>query len=85
MNQLLRVYRSTSHVTTTFTPHRLLFGRNPGTKIPEVVQQPKHLDDEAVRAADSKPKERMKEYADNRTNAKYSLAQVGDIVIVINA
>ena len=72
MNQFLRVYRSTPHVTTTFTPHRLQFSRNPGTKIPEVVQQPKHLDDEAVRAADSKAKRKMKEYADERANAKYS-------------
>ena len=58
---IIRVYRSTPHVTTTFTPHRSLFSRNPGTKIPEVVQQPKHLDDEAVRAADSKAKEKMSE------------------------
>ena len=70
MNQLLRVYRSTPHVTTTFTPHRLLFGRNPGTKIPEVVTQPKHLDDKPVRVADSKAKGKMKEYADERANAK---------------
>ena len=70
MNQFLRVYSSTPHVTTTFTPHRLLFSRNPGTKIPEVVQQ--HLDDKAVRAADSKAKGKMKEYADERANDKYS-------------
>ena len=82
MNQFLRVYRSTPHVTTTFTPHRLLFGRNPGTKIPEVVQQPNHLDDKAVRAADSKAKGKMKEYADERANAKYSPVHGGDIVIV---
>ena len=72
MNQFLKVYRSMPHVTTTFTPHRLLFGRNPGTKIPEVVQQPKHLEDEAVRAADCWAKGKMEEYAEKGTNAKYS-------------
>ena len=69
-------------MTTTFTPHRLLFGRNPGTKIPEVVQRPQNLDNKAVRAADSKAKGKMKEYADKRANAKYSPVRVGDIVIV---
>ena len=69
-------------MTTIFPPHRLLFGRNPGTKIPEVVQQPKHQDDKAVRAEDSQAKGKMKEYADERANAKYSPVCVGDIVIV---
>ena len=59
MNQFLRVYCSSPHVTTTFTPHRLLFGRNPGTKIPEVIKQLKHPDDKAVRAEDSNAKKRL--------------------------
>ena len=42
-----------------------------------MVQQPKNLDDEAVRAADSKAKGKMKEYADERANAKYSPVRVG--------
>ena len=48
-----------------------------------MVQQPKNLDDEAVRAADSKAKGKMKEYADVRANAKYSPVRVGDIVFIL--
>ena len=34
MYQIVRQYRATPHISTKFNTHRLLFGREPGTKLP---------------------------------------------------
>lgn len=82
LTDFLRVYRMTPHSTTLFTPYRLLFGRDPKTKLPESDTNEKHPDDAAVRARDCEKKERMKEYADARRHAKETLMETGDIVMM---
>ena len=67
---------------TLFTPHRLLFGRDPRTKLPQAISQDKHLDDDAVRARDAEQKQRMKDYADKRRSALHETLDPGDIVLV---
>ena len=42
MYQFLRQYRATPHTSTKFSPHRLLFGREPGTKLPRVSTEDNH-------------------------------------------
>ena len=48
----------TPHVTTEFTPHRLMFARDPQTKLPE-VRQHVSVDDEVVRENDAAAKRKM--------------------------
>ena len=62
MERMLRAYRSAPHVTTAFTPHRLMFGRDPRTTLPEVEQGP-HSDAKVVRANDRAAKGNTKAYA----------------------
>ena len=80
--EFLRMYRTTPHSTTLFTPHRLLFGRDPRTKLPQTSSQEKHPDDEVVRARDNEQKQRMKEYADARRVVKHETLEPGDIVLL---
>ena len=81
--EFLRVYRTTPHSTTLFTPYRLLFGRNPRTKLPEVLDlSDRHADDDIVRARDDEQKQRMKEYADAKRDAKETPMERGDIVMI---
>ena len=78
---MLRAYRSTPHVTTAFTPHRLMFGQDPRTKLPEAVQEP-HPDDQIVRENDRAAKRNIKSYADTKARAKPSLIDIGDVVLI---
>ena len=71
MQRILRAYRSMSHVTTAFTLHKLMFDRDPRTKLPEMAQEP-HPDDQIVRENDKATKSNMKSYADTKARAKYS-------------
>ncbi|RDH88672.1 MAG: hypothetical protein DIZ79_14650, partial [endosymbiont of Lamellibrachia luymesi] len=72
LQQFLRNYRSTPHSSTLFTPHRLLFGREPRTKLPELpTLQSVHPEDEVVRRQDARAKARMKEYSDKRAHASH--------------
>ncbi len=75
-------YRSTPHVTTTFSPHRLLFGREPKTKIPSVSCHDGTSLDPVVRRNDTLAKQAMKTYRDSRVHAKTSDIAVGDVVLM---
>ena len=81
MRKFLRAYRCTPHVTTEFTPHRLMFSRDPQTKLPE-VRQHMSADDEVVRGNDAAAKLKMKSRADKRTRAKTTTLNEGDVVLV---
>ena len=78
---MLRAYCSTPHVMTAFTQQRLVFGRDPRTKLPEVVQGP-HPDDQVVRGNDRAAKSNMKAYAETKARAKASLIDVSDVVLI---
>ena len=98
MFRFLRQYRSTPHSSTGVTPYRLLFGREPMTRIPqvsrvdEVVQhdvgngrqapQPTSIIDQRAAANDAKAKEKQKTYADQRNHARSRHLAVGDHVMV---
>ena len=81
MHQFLRAYRCTPHITTGYTPHRLLFDRDPRTKIPEAASFT-HPDDCAVRKRNTEAKNIMKCYADKRQCAKANPVTTGDTVLV---
>ena len=74
----LQTYRCTQHTSTQFTPYRLLFGRDPRTKLPELLHQSTHPDH--VRARDTEAKATMKKHADQR--ALTSKLHAGDVVLV---
>ena len=38
LQRVLRAYRCTPHTTTNFTPHRLMYGRDPRTKLPQLTE-----------------------------------------------
>ena len=81
--KILRMYRTTPHSTTLFTPCRLLFGRNPTTKLPQTSStQEKHRDDDIVQTRDSEQKQHMKDYTDARRVVKYESLEPGDVVLV---
>ena len=75
MYQFLRQYRATPHTSTKFSPHRLLFGREPGPKLPCVSTEDNH-DNRAVRAAarenDKQAKQCQKTYADKRNKTEHN-------------
>ena len=81
MRKFLRAYRCTPHVTTEFTPHRLMFARDPQTKLPE-VRQHVSVDDKVVRENDAAANRKMKSRADKRTRAKKTTLNEGDVVLV---
>ena len=83
MYQFLRQYRSTPHVSTGFTPYRLMFQREPKTKMPQVFEQTAEKKiEERVRQNDEKAKSQAKQYGDSRNNAKESNIKIGDTVLV---
>ena len=79
----LRAYRSTPHSTTGVSPHKLLFGREPGIKLPSTTDIDKS-DDAAVRIRDSAAKHKMKTNADKKRHASHEMFHVGDHVLVKN-
>ena len=81
MHQFLRAYRCTPHTTTGFTPYRLLFGRDPRTKMPD-AESFTHPDDRNVRKRDAEAKDIMKRYADKRLHAEANPIDTGDTVLV---
>ena len=46
LHKCLQTYTCTPHTSTQFTSYRLLFGRDPRTKLPELPHQSNHPDDE---------------------------------------
>ena len=87
MYQFLRQYRATPHTSTKFSPHRLLFGREPGTKLPCVKTQDTH-DDRAIHMAarenDKQAKQCQQTNADRRNKAEHNNLHVVDMVIMRN-
>ena len=81
MRQFLRAYRCTPYVTTEFTPHRLLFARDPRTKLPEFKQH-RSIDEKVVRRNDAAAKLRMKTRADKKLQVRPSTIGKGDLVLV---
>ena len=77
--RFLRNYRATPHASTDKTPAELLFGRKMRIKLPEV--SPTVIDCD-LRCKDATAKRKMKEYADDRNNAKPATFQIGDDVLV---
>jgi transposase InsO family protein len=82
LQEFLRMYRCTPHATTQFTPYRLMFGRDPRTKLPEPTRSSQHMDDEAIRSRDTFAKAKMKSYADKRHHAKDTNLEPGDAVLI---
>jgi hypothetical protein len=79
--KFLRMFRSTPHCTTQFSPYFLLFGREARTKLPE-IQSYTHPADDQVRARDADAKKKMKTAADTRVHAKASNIVPGDKVLL---
>ncbi|XP_033749316.1 uncharacterized protein K02A2.6-like [Pecten maximus] len=83
MFRFLRQYRATPHRTTGYTPHRLMFNREPKTKLP-VPQSNVCMSstDQQVRERDSQEKYKMKYQADIRNQARPREIAVGDTVLI---
>ena len=89
LTTFLRTYRCTPHTSTLFSPFKLMFQRDPKTKIPEITTQQPHSvvqqDNKLlsnVRINDTNAKSKMKYYADLKNNAKSTNINVGDSVLV---
>lgn len=80
LNKYLLMYRSSPHSTTKKTPAELLFGHNIRDKLP-CIYQPKEVDEEVI-DRDKEMKEKGKQYADERRNAKPNPIADGDDVLV---
>ena len=63
------------------SPHELLFGSKPRTRLPEYKIEQK-ADDTLVRQRDASAKEKMKAYADRKRNVKETRIRMGDTVLV---
>ena len=83
LHKFLRQYRATPHPSTKYSPYRLLFGREPRTKLPQKsdVKSNKHVE---VRAAknDAHAKSMMKQYACQRNRAVTTKINIGDTVLL---
>ena len=79
MNAFLRNYRATPHSTTGVAPATVMFGRPMSTTLPHIN---KPQDDTQIRERDERMKDRMKQYADNKSYVKPSAIAPGDVVLV---
>ena len=71
--KFLTAYRSTPHTTTGVSPAKLLFGREIRTKLPSLGSRSSRVAaDEEVQDKDIVAKQKGKDYADNRRNARES-------------
>ena len=86
MHKFLRQYRNTPHSATQFTPFRLIFGRDPKTKLPEIENKTKKEAGVTKQAkqSDQRANDKAKKYADCRNKAKNKGLKVGDRVLVKN-
>ena len=82
IHSFLRLYRTTPHSTTNVTPHRLMFGRDPITKLPQIVQSSSTDTDRIVKNNDRVSKEKAKLYADQKRNVRENTVQPGDRVLI---
>ncbi|XP_020911868.1 uncharacterized protein K02A2.6 [Exaiptasia diaphana] len=86
LQKFLRQYRNTPHTATKFTPFRLLFGRDPKTKLPEIdiKKQEESVVTKQAKLNDQTAKDKAKRYADSRNKAQYKGLQIGDRVLLKN-
>ncbi|KAK3088256.1 hypothetical protein FSP39_016655 [Pinctada imbricata] len=84
MNRFLRQYRFTPHTSTGYSPYKLLFARDPKTKLPQVASDRRGnlYFDENVRTNDSESKRKMKENTDRQNSAHHRDINIGDSIIV---
>lgn len=92
MFKFLRQYRSTPHTSTGISPYRLLFGRDPITRLPQISDVADHDRDdrptaadpttELAKANDAIAKRKQKAYADNRNKARFRDLAIGDCVMI---
>ena len=80
----LRQYRSTEHSTTGYSPHKLLFGREPDTKFDVIPTSRTKTNDTALRRKDRNAKSKMKQHADKWNKAVPRKLKVGDHVLMLN-
>ena len=84
----LRQYRATPHSSTGVTPFRLMFNRDPVTRLPEIGSRSTNNSDEnaanhdKAKKNDAIAKEKQKSNADKRLRTAECDLSVGDIVIV---
>ncbi|XP_041453633.1 uncharacterized protein LOC121406829 [Lytechinus variegatus] len=84
----LRQYRATPHSSTSVTPFRLMFDRDPVTRLPEISSRSTYSNDEnaanhdKANKNDAIAKEKQKSNADKRLRTAECDLSVGDIVIV---
>ncbi|KAL5013444.1 hypothetical protein ScPMuIL_007714 [Solemya velum] len=74
-----RQYRAIPHMTTGQSPHKLMFMREPNTKLPQIPTR--NVDpslDELVRRNDSAAKYKMKQAADKKNRASEKNIKEGD-------
>jgi hypothetical protein len=88
LTAFLRTYRSTPHTTTLFTPFRLMFDREPKTKLPQLQNNTKHAVITQPQTGvtdlmqhDQQAKQKMKAYADKKNHAVHSDILPGDYVL----
>jgi hypothetical protein len=79
LHKFLHAYRTTPHCSTQFTPYRLMFGRDPRTKLPQIDQA--RTNDDTVRQQDAKAKQIMKKAADKHVTNPEPLRK-GDHVLI---
>ena len=82
LQKFLRMYRASPHCSTLFAPHRLMFGWEPRTKIPTVVNSDPRPDDQLARHNDAAAKTIMKARKDLRASALKPPINIGDVVLV---
>ena len=80
LNTYLMAYCMTPHTTTGVSPAQLLFGRPVRCKVPELEEV--RGTDLKVQDKDSKLKQKSKDYANIRRNAKENDIQVRDKVLI---
>ncbi|XP_060552186.1 uncharacterized protein K02A2.6-like [Ruditapes philippinarum] len=79
MFRFLRQYRSTPHTSTGYTPFRLLFQREPRTRLPDIgTSKPETKIDEQIRQNDARAKAKMKSNFEQKHNIREEELQPGD-------
>ena len=83
MYAFLRNYRATIHPSTKQPPCVSFYGREINIKIPSLPMKTKAQNNHAkAKICDKKAEKKMKDYADNRRNARPSKLQTGDTALV---
>ena len=82
LNRFLLQYRTTPHCTTGVPPSELLFNRTVKGKIPVITKKKITNRHKEARDNEKTRRERNKEYADHRRNARKSDIEIGDYVLV---